>query len=127
MLINLWKNASEALRDGQQLRIALTDGIVHEGHSYVQLSLDDNGPGMSEEAMRAIRRPAEMTGGTPRGIGLTIVGTLAARQGIPLTCHSQAGQGTHITLLIPCGENDPLGDPSGTGGVGDETPGGEAQ
>ncbi len=101
ILLNLWKNASESLGDGQQLRISLTDGVIHEGHSYIQLCLDDTGPGMSETAMRSIHQPVDTAGAQPRGIGLTIVGTLAARQGIPITCRSQPGKGTHISLLLP--------------------------
>lgn len=104
ILLNLWKNASEALSTGQQLRIALTAGVVHDGRTYVQLRLDDNGPGMTEAAMRAIHRPAEAAGSAPRGIGLSIVGALAAGQGIPITCRSEIGKGTSIALLIPCGD-----------------------
>ncbi len=109
ILLNLWKNASEALSAGQQLRIVITDGMIHDGRSYIQLRLDDNGPGMSEAAMRSIHRPAEAVGATPRGIGLSIVGTLAARQGIPVTCRSQPGQGTSIALLIPRGQGTAAG------------------
>lgn len=101
ILLNLWKNASEALGSGQLLRISLTDGVVHDGRSYVQLRLDDTGPGMTEAAMRAIHRPLEAAGSATRGMGLSIVGTLAARQGIPITCRSQPGKGTSIALLIP--------------------------
>lgn len=101
ILLNLWKNASESLGDGQQLRISLTDGVIHEGRDYIQLCLDDTGPGMSETAMRAIHHPVDSAGSQARGMGLTIVGTLAARQGIPITCRSQPGKGTHISLLLP--------------------------
>lgn len=105
ILLNLWKNASEALSSGQQVRISLTDGVVHDGRCYIQLRLDDSGPGMSEAAMRAIHRPIEGTGSAARGMGLSIVGTLAARQGIPITCRSQPGKGTSIALLVPRDEN----------------------
>ncbi|KAB2927727.1 MAG: HDOD domain-containing protein [Dechloromonas sp.] len=105
ILLNLWKNASEALESGQQLRISLTDGVVHDGRSYIQLRMDDNGPGMSETAMLSIHRPVETAGSTTRGMGLAIVGTLAARQGIPITCRSQPGKGTSIALLIPRSES----------------------
>ncbi len=101
ILLNLWKNASESLGDGQQLRISLTDGVIHEGRNYIQLCLDDTGPGMSEAAMRAFHHPVDSAGSEARGMGLTIVGTLAARQGIPITCRSQPGKGTHISLLLP--------------------------
>lgn len=108
ILLNLWKNASEAMGNGQQLRISLTDGVVHNGRSYIQLRLDDTGPGMTEAAMRAIHHPIESAGAAARGMGLSIVGTLAARQGIPITCRSQPGKGTSIALLIPRSDNPEL-------------------
>ncbi len=101
ILVNLWKNAAEALTAGQQIKITLTDHVVHNGRAYIQLRMDDNGPGMSDAAMRSIHVPAEAAGSGPRGMGLSIVGTLASRQGIPVTCRSQPGKGTSIALLLP--------------------------
>lgn len=101
ILLNLWKNASEALVSGQQIKISLTDHVVHSGHAYIQVRMDDNGPGMSDAAMHSIHHPVDANRTGPRGLGLSIVGTLATRQGIPITCRSQAGKGTSIALLIP--------------------------
>jgi hypothetical protein len=64
--------------------------------------------------MRAIHRPAEAAGSAPRGIGLSIVGTLAAGQGIPITCRSEIGKGTSIALLIPCGDTGSSAAPAAT-------------
>jgi HD-like signal output (HDOD) protein/nitrogen-specific signal transduction histidine kinase len=101
ILLNLWKNASEALSSGQQIRISLTDHVVHNGNTYIQVRMDDNGPGMSESAMRSIHHAPDVPSTGKRGIGLSIVGELASRQGIPITCRSQAGKGTSIALLLP--------------------------
>lgn len=101
ILLNLWKNASEALTSGQQIRISLTDRVVHNGHAYIQIRMDDNGPGMSDTAMRSIHGQPDTAGSGKRGMGLAIVGELASRQGIPVTCRSQPGKGTSIALLLP--------------------------
>jgi signal transduction histidine kinase len=101
ILLNLWKNASEALSNGQQFKISLTDNVIHNGQAYVQVRMDDNGPGMSDAAMRSIHTPPEPTASGRRGLGLSIVGELARKQGIPITCRSQAGKGTSIALLLP--------------------------
>jgi HD-like signal output (HDOD) protein/nitrogen-specific signal transduction histidine kinase len=101
ILLNLWKNASEALVSGQQVRISLTDHVIHVGQAYIQVRMDDNGPGMSDATMYSIHRPAAASPAGPRGIGLSIVGSLATRQGIPITCRSQPGKGTSIALLLP--------------------------
>jgi len=100
IFLNLWKNASEALSAGQQVKISLTDHVIQNGQAYIQVRIDDSGPGMSDAAMRSFHRPSDAAQGK-RGMGLSIVGELARRQEIPLTCHSQAGKGTSITLLLP--------------------------
>ena len=101
ILLNLWKNASEALSAGQVMKITLTDHVVHNGQAFVQIRMDDNGPGMSDEAMRAIYKPRENVGNASRGMGLSIVGELARRQGIAISCHSLPRKGTSIALLLP--------------------------
>ena len=101
IVLNLWKNASEALTEGKLIKISVSDNIIHDGASYVQLRVDDNGPGMSEETIQAIYRPKPISDTTQRGIGLSVVGSLAKREGILITCRSQIGAGTSIALLIP--------------------------
>ena len=49
VLVNLARNAAEAMSFGGQLQIAL-----EEGAEYLSLSLTDNGPGIPETAMEAI-------------------------------------------------------------------------
>ena len=101
MLLNLWKNASEALSTGHQLTISLTDHVIHNGETFIQICMLDDGPGMPESAMRAIRLPADAAGSGQRGMGLPIVGELARRQGIEVICLSQKDKGTCVALLFP--------------------------
>ena len=101
IVLNLWKNASEALTGGKTVKIAVSDNIIHDGANYVQLRIDDNGPGMTEEAIQALYRPKATPEGARRGLGLSIVGGLARQEGILITCRSQLGVGTSIALLIP--------------------------
>lgn len=101
IVLNVWKNASEALASGQRITISLTGDVLHQGRRYVELRIEDNGPGISEAAMQAIYRPVAARLGEPRGIGLSIVGALARRQGIPVTCRSKPGSGTVLSFLLP--------------------------
>lgn len=103
ILLNLWKNAAEAMSEGGRLALSVCDGIVLNGAPYVEVSIEDSGPGMSAEAIRRLSQPdAEAAGEAPRGMGLAIVGTLAARLGAQLSCRSRTGVGTAISLLLPC-------------------------
>ncbi|WP_291994402.1 HDOD domain-containing protein [Candidatus Accumulibacter sp. ACC003] len=107
IVLNLWKNASEALSRGERCKLSLTADILHQGQRFAELKIEDNGPGMSEAAMAALHQPAQRQLGAERaarGMGLAIVGTLAQRLQIPLSCRSKAGHGTMIALLLPTPE-----------------------
>lgn len=101
IVLNLWKNASEALDAGDLIKISLMDGVVHGGCNYAQLRIDDTGPGIPEEKIRALYEPAVVSAAQTRGLGLSLVGRLAKQAGILITCRSQPGAGTCIELLIP--------------------------
>lgn len=101
IVLNLWKNASEALVAGKTIKISVSDNIIHDGASYAQLRVDDNGPGMTEETIQTIYHPKPISDSSQRGIGLSVVGSLAKQEGILITCRSQIGAGTSIALLIP--------------------------
>lgn len=101
IVLNLWKNASEALSPGKSVKIALTDNIIHDGGSYAQLRIDDNGPGIPEEKIQSLYQARALPDSGQRGIGLSVVGRLAKQEGILITCRSQPGIGTSIALLIP--------------------------
>jgi len=107
IVLNLWKNASEALTVGKTIKISVSDNIIHDGASYVQLRVDDNGPGMTEETIQSIYHPKPLSDSSPRGIGLSVVGSLAKREGILITCRSQIDAGTSIALLIPKSRRSP--------------------
>lgn len=104
IVLNLWKNASEALVAGKYIKISVSDNIIHDGANYVQLRVDDNGPGMPEEIIQSIYRPKPIADTAQRGIGLSVVGSLAKKEGVLITCRSQIGVGTSIALLIPKGD-----------------------
>ena len=100
ILLNLWKNEAEALSAGERFSIAVGDRVIHDGRAFVEIRMDDTGPGMPEAALRRLHGE-EDAGAGPRGLGLSIVRVLARRQGIVVTCRSRPGEGTSIALLLP--------------------------
>lgn len=101
IILNLCKNASEALAAGKTVKITLTDNLIQDGIAYVQLRIDDNGPGIPEDKIQALYRPKSIADSRGRGIGLSVIGSLARQEKIRITCRSQLGAGTSIALLIP--------------------------
>ena len=70
----------------------------------VEIGVEDNGCGMSEELIRRTSEPFFTTkkdsGGT--GLGLSIARQVAEAHGGGIQIQSKPGEGTRITLTIPC-------------------------
>ncbi|BAL25088.1 HDOD domain-containing protein [Azoarcus sp. KH32C] len=102
ILLNLWKNAAEAMSAGDRFDIAIAEGVMQGGRRHVEIRLQDTGPGMPEAAIRNLSFPEQVAGDGDRGLGLSIVGRIAARVGCTITCRSGSGHGTTLSLLLPC-------------------------
>lgn len=81
-----------------------------EGEQFIELSVTDDGSGMSEEVLRHCREPFYTTkdrpasAGTPSGgsgLGLSLAHQIVEGVGGEMLIDSTLGQGTTITLRIP--------------------------
>jgi signal transduction histidine kinase len=102
MLLNLWKNAAEALPPGARVTTSTADHIHRDGLLYTQVCVADNGPGLPGDVMASLFKPlgAGRRGGHA-GLGLSIVHGLATRLGGHVTCQSLPGRGTRFFVLLP--------------------------
>lgn len=102
ILVNLLKNAAEALdKNG---RIALTTRLYRTADSanFVDIRVQDNGPGMTDEIKARLFTPVASTKGDGHaGLGLNIVKGMVDDLGAKISCHSSAAFGTTFTLVIP--------------------------
>lgn len=102
ILLNLWKNAAEALPAGAQVTTSTADHILRDGRLYTQLCVADNGPGLPSDVMESLFKPL----GRRRreghsGLGLSIVHGLVTRLGGHMACQSLPGRGTRFFVLLP--------------------------
>ncbi len=101
ILVNLIKNAVEALPDGGTIEIADRNHVNRDHRLYVELVVSDNGPGLPPEVLAnlfsAVRSTKE---GDHRGLGLSIVHGLVTKIGGMIACRSGAG-GTAFEMLLP--------------------------
>jgi putative nucleotidyltransferase with HDIG domain len=102
ILVNLWNNASDAMTTGGCFTVSTQGDVNQGGHSYIEIRLDDTGPGLPADVMRRLfqplapdRRPGHS------GIGLSIVASLLQQLGGLITCRSKAGRGTSFSMLLP--------------------------
>ncbi|MCE7990908.1 MAG: HAMP domain-containing histidine kinase [Roseivirga sp.] len=95
ILINLVKNAMEALEDQTNGLIRITAAKGSEG---VTLQIRDNGPGISEEILENIFVPFYTTKESGSGIGLSLSRQIMRLHRGNITVHSNIGEGTSFEL-----------------------------
>ena len=103
-LLNIAVNARDAMPGGGLLTIR-TAVSIEAGHGrMIALSVSDSGVGMDEDTLSRAFEPfftTKMTGkGT--GLGLSQVYGFASQSGGEVRIVSEPGEGTVVTLLLPC-------------------------
>lgn len=96
VLLNLVKNALQALSDQQDAQLKVTAGIANSGHKFIEVS--DNGPGIPEEVADQIFVPFFTTKEKGTGIGLSLSKQIMHLHGGAIKVHSQLGTGTTFLL-----------------------------
>ncbi|GJJ02748.1 hypothetical protein RugamoR64_32860 [Duganella rhizosphaerae] len=101
ILVNLIKNAVEALTDGGKIEISNRGHVNRERKLYLELVVSDTGPGLSAEVLAnlfsAVRSTKE---GAHHGLGLSIVHSLVKKMQGLITCRSGKA-GTTFEILLP--------------------------
>lgn len=99
VLINLLKNAVQALDGEVSKEVRLKAFQLNTGKVVIQV--EDNGCGISEEAMKNVFVPFFTTKKTGSGIGLSLSRQIMRLHGGSITARSQLGVGTTFTLTFP--------------------------
>lgn len=99
-LLNLMKNAFEAMAGGGVLRVSTARWSGGEG-GQVEIVLEDTGPGLPPEVERHLFQPVSSTkGGRHFGIGLSIAAQLVREMNGSIHCHSSR-DGCRFRILLP--------------------------
>lgn len=102
VLINLIKNAWEAVNKGNQTRIHVSARPADEA-GFVRIAIKDNGPGIPPEIMEKIWVSFFTTkgdrGGT--GLGLSACMEIITQSGGKIWVESEVGDGANFIILLP--------------------------
>jgi signal transduction histidine kinase len=102
VLSNLVVNAIEAQPNGGRVRVGLA-----RKDERLEISVEDNGPGISAELRTKIFQPFFTTKATGTGLGLSIVARRVDEMGGTLACESplQDGKGSRFRVTLPVAES----------------------
>ncbi len=102
VLNNLIINARDALVhvDEPQIRIE-TRNIDHGDHSYVEMSVADNGPGIPEVLLERLFEPYVTTKERGTGLGLAIVKRIVEEHGGAIWVENPPKGGARVTVRMP--------------------------
>ena len=95
-VINLLKNAQDAVIDTQNPQVSLTARLGTKGH--IIIAVKDNGSGMSEEILNNIFVPFFTTKRHGTGVGLSLVRQIVRLHRGQVGITSESGTGTEIRL-----------------------------
>lgn len=98
VLINLIKNAQEALSNHPNPSIELSAGINSDGHTYIQIA--DNGSGIAPDTLERIFIPFFTTKPAGSGIGLSLSRQIMHMHHGNLNAVSETGKGSKFTLTF---------------------------
>jgi C4-dicarboxylate-specific signal transduction histidine kinase len=98
LLINLGKNALQALDGKENGLIKVSAGRNPHGQKYIRVS--DNGPGIPSDLLEEIFVPFFTTKKAGTGIGLSLSKQIMHRHGGNLSVHSMPDEETSFTLVF---------------------------
>jgi signal transduction histidine kinase/ActR/RegA family two-component response regulator len=120
VLINLLRNAAEALTEGAHRTEDIVVSARACGDGFVCIEIRDYGEGMSAETRSRLFEPFFTTKpiGKGTGLGLFVTAEIVRRVGGEITVESALGEGTTIRIRLPIAEGPRRSEASSASGVG---------
>ncbi len=104
LLINLIKNALEAMEEMEAKSILTFSSVIEElsnGGKQFILSLSDNGPGIDEELLPNLFEPYKTSKVKGSGLGLAIVKRIVEEHGGRVVAKNNKSRGARISVYLP--------------------------
>lgn len=103
-ILNLTLNAVQAVKPGGSVCLRLARGQKNPHNSEWIISVEDNGPGMSEKIRGQIFTPYFTTKESGTGLGLAITRQIVESHNGEINVASAPGKGAIFTISIPVGK-----------------------
>lgn len=100
---NLLKNALQAIGSKKE---GLIDIFVQKKENNIEITLTDNGKGMTDAEQKKVFTPNFTTKSSGMGVGLSIVHNIVKTAGGNISFRSEQGIGTSFTIVLPASEKE---------------------
>ena len=104
VLMNLMRNAMEAMRNSERRELVVRTSLVDDGHIAVEVA--DTGPGISEEIADRLFQPFVTSKSTGMGIGLSISRRIVEAHGGTISVSRNDNGGATFRFTLPLAEKD---------------------
>jgi signal transduction histidine kinase len=112
ILVNLVKNSAEAMSSVGRIHISLWESRREDNRPWIILNVEDNGPGLPENVLVKIFEPRETCppshdpfafgeGQTHRGLGLSIIRSIAEAAGGMIRAVNRDPAGADVRIELP--------------------------
>jgi signal transduction histidine kinase len=102
VVVNVVQNAYEALEGRGRVRVAVRRATASSlPDSWLEIAVDDDGPGMSETTLERAFIPFYTTKQEGTGLGLALCERLIRAQGGTIALRSKPSEGTSVLLRLP--------------------------
>ncbi|MGJ7911798.1 ATP-binding protein [Neobacillus sp. LXY-1] len=101
VFINLIKNAIEAMPDGGNIHIS----VIQLNDSQISIKIEDEGCGISQEAISSLGTPFYSTKRDGTGLGLMVSNQIIEDHSGEMKIDSQQGKGTNLIIKLPINKN----------------------
>ncbi|WP_082675345.1 PAS domain S-box protein [Aureimonas ureilytica] len=100
VLLNLMRNAIEAMEDSPQRELSVTANPSPCGR-HVEIAVSDTGPGLAPEIAETLFQPFNTTKSNGLGVGLSICRSIVEAHGGKIAVEPRPGRGTTFRFVIP--------------------------
>jgi two-component system sensor kinase FixL len=101
-ILNLARNAMESMRDGNILEPKLLIETAQKNANMIEITLFDNGPGLTEEVIPKLFEPHFTTKSYGVGLGLTVSRAIIEKHGGQLSAAPNPSGGACFSFTLPC-------------------------
>ncbi|TDL35250.1 PAS domain S-box protein [Jeotgalibacillus sp. S-D1] len=106
VLLNVFKNAADAMPDGGKIRIHV-ETFIQQQVPHLSIAISDNGKGIPADILQRIGEPFFTTKEKGTGLGMMITEKIVQGHGGLMTISSELDIGTSVTITLPINEEEP--------------------